>query len=361
MRARRARIRLHGALELPPRLDRIAALDREQPQVLERNAARRIDRQHALEDRARGVGAPRLRVGNPQRIQRIEIGVRRVRDRFEQPNALVELASFREIAAELPDEPRVADAGLHGAPQDPDRAGGVAALPVDEREMKICDRHVGPSRDDPLVDLDGIRRASRRERRHRIVNRLIELHQLFRIVVVGVAHLRRRSAGDVAERPQPRGGVGVFGPALSGCRRVEAAQRRGQRAIASAAGKSMYFSRSTMTPASGAQPRFSIADIASKYDGRGALSARSAAVNSARPGRSGAAGNPTALRIVGRMSTCRAAMDETSPPLEADNAAIGELAEPGEKKRLCEFRGFCALGAPDDSSAMMSGTRSVDS
>src|SRR5215218_8830482 len=80
-------------------------------------------------------------------------------------------------------------------------------------------------------------------------------------------------------------------------------------------GRSMNFSRSATTPVSGAQPRLSIAAIASKYEVRGAPPRRSAAGSRVRPGKSAGTGAPIASRIVGRISTWRAARCEISPPV----------------------------------------------
>jgi len=50
------------------RRDEVAALEREEPEVFERNRARRIHHEQALENRTRAVGATGLRVRDAQRV-----------------------------------------------------------------------------------------------------------------------------------------------------------------------------------------------------------------------------------------------------------------------------------------------------
>src|SRR5262245_23179645 len=122
----------------------------------------------------------------------------------------------------------------------------------------------------------------------------------------------------------------------------------------------MYLSRSTRTPVNGAHPRLTIADIASKYDGRGDESARSAAVSKARPGRLEGTGWPIASSSVDRMCTARRPTDDERhrPAAKAEPA---NNADTLENKVLCVLCRLCELCVPDGISATISGTRSVAS
>ncbi len=270
-----------------------------------------------------------------------------------------------EIAAQLRDDRRLGDAGLDRPLQRVDRAGRVAALPFDEREVAVGNRHVGPARDDALVDLHRVAEPPRAERLDGVVHGAIEIDELLRIVGLGVARLRRRAARHVAQRAQPRErrrdpprGDRPASAALNPRRLAASARSRsGARpdrftrsagiggkvvALRRSADRSSL-SRSASTPDSGAQPRLSIAPIASKYDVRGAAPARrSAAGSSDRPGRSAGDACPTASRIVGRMSTCRAATGDTSPPA-AFALWNAKPAKPAKNDLLCSLCALCGL------------------
>jgi hypothetical protein len=154
------------------------------------------------------------------------------RQRFEQPDGVGHPAGVREIAPKLRDEGGFGHARLQGPLQRVDRAGGIAPLPLDERQMPIGNRHVGTPRDHALIDPDRFVEPPRADRLDRVVYRLIQIDELLGIVRLGVARLGRRAARDVAERAQTGGHLRRLGAAVARRRSTERAQARGERTIA---------------------------------------------------------------------------------------------------------------------------------
>src|SRR5947208_16451902 len=107
----------------------VAALERQQPEILEWHTARRVDRQHPLEDRARVTGAAGLRVRDAECVERLEVDVRILHERVEQADALGEATGRGPVAGELPDRARLCDAGVDCTLPDIDGAPRVPALP----------------------------------------------------------------------------------------------------------------------------------------------------------------------------------------------------------------------------------------
>src|SRR6185503_13856602 len=108
----------------------------------------------------------------------------------------------------------------------------LAALPLDEGEAAIGDRHVGPAADDAAIDLERLVDAPRGKGLDGAVHRCVDPDQALRIVLVGVAIFSRRLAGHVPERAQTRLGVSRLRTPLTCGERVELAQPGGERAIA---------------------------------------------------------------------------------------------------------------------------------
>ena len=153
----------------------VAALEREHAEVLERDAAVRIDGKDALEDPARLVAASTARQCDAERVERIGVGVRILRERLEHLDRFARLARLGQVLAELRHDAGLGYAGGDRALQRLQRGGNVASLPLDECEVAIRDRHVGTPRDDALVDLHRIGDSPRAERFHRGMNRGVEV------------------------------------------------------------------------------------------------------------------------------------------------------------------------------------------
>jgi hypothetical protein len=84
MRARGSGIDRHRPLVVLPGGSEIAALEGEHSEVLQRNAAVGIDREHALEHPARLGGAAGARVRDAETVQRVGVRGRTRRERFER-------------------------------------------------------------------------------------------------------------------------------------------------------------------------------------------------------------------------------------------------------------------------------------
>ena len=181
------------------------------------------------------------------------------------------------------------DLDLARASQRVDRLVRSPLLPEQEREVEVGERHVRTALDQAAKDRPRPPARAGVEQLEAAVDLLIEANQAFRVVLLGVRLAARSRARRVAERTQPLGHVGRFGAALaagatgpnafkpdwstaerSRARSTDWRLSAGSLAMSysSWSGRSMYFSRPTSTPVSGAQPRLSDAASDSKYDAR---------------------------------------------------------------------------------------------
>ena len=90
--------------------------------------------------------------------------------------------------------------------------------------------HVGPRRQDALVERDRLAQPAFVVQRDGVVHQAIDLDELLRVVALRVARLARRRSRHVSERAQPRRDVRRFGARRAGKRRVKHAEARGEHA-----------------------------------------------------------------------------------------------------------------------------------
>ena len=93
------------------------------------------------------------------------------------PNAFVDVSGVGDVLAQLRDDTRVRHTVRDRLPQDVHCAGGIAALPLDECEVTIRERHVGTPLDHLPVELHRLRNTARGERFDRAMQRGVQVDQ----------------------------------------------------------------------------------------------------------------------------------------------------------------------------------------
>ena len=145
---------------------------------------------------------PCARVGDAERVQRVEI--RLGRDRLlQQLDRRGGLTGFAQVGAELNLRACGRRARGKGVAQRGNRAGQIADAPEIEGEMTRRRHHVGPRGEDLAVARDPLAQLALVVERHRLVHQPIDLDQPLRIVLLAVVRLRR---APIPRRSRASGG-----------------------------------------------------------------------------------------------------------------------------------------------------------